>query len=272
LENSNTILERVIDKVKMTQQRPEAAPSSKSQKASGCPLCGDRGIILQGETAVPCSCMEQRRMENSFKYARLSKELLNCRFEKFNIDYYQSSNETDHFYNAKKALLASQDFAQKVLDNPNEVGLLFTGPVGTGKTFLSACIANFLIERKSRLLFLIVPDLLDELRASFSQKNESTEFDLLDIARTVPILILDDLGAHNYTEWSRNRIYSILNYRMNEQLPTIITTNLDFDEIEHYLGERTCSRLLQMCRVFRLSTQQDIRMQNYVKRERLHSK
>jgi len=55
---------------------------------------------------------------------------------------------------------------------------------------------------------------------------------------------------------------------MNEQLPTIITTNLDFNDIEAYLGERTCSRILQICRIFRLTTHQDIRMQKYVKREK----
>ena len=126
-----------------------------------------------------------------------------------------------------------------------------------------------MIEQQTKLLFLVVPDLLDELRASFGSKSETSEFDLLDIARTVPVLILDDLGAHNYTDWSRNRIYSILNYRMNEQLPTIITTNLHASEIETYLGVRTWSRLMQMCRVFRLSTEKDIRMQKYKERENL---
>jgi DNA replication protein DnaC len=214
--------------------------------------------------------MEKRKIENSFKYARLSRELMKCRFENFIMDYYQDNADgVDHFHNAQKALAAAKDFVDKVIQNPNQVGLLFTGPVGSGKTFIAASIANDLIEKHKRLLFVIVPDLLDEMRASYSNKNETTEFDLLDLARTIPILILDDLGAHNYTEWSRNRIYSILNYRMNEQLPTIITTNLDFDDIEQYLGDRTCSRLLQMCRIFRLSTHQDIRMQNYVKREGL---
>jgi DNA replication protein DnaC len=109
--------------------------------------------------------------------------------------------------------------------------------------------------------------MLDELRASYS-KNTTSEIDLLDIARTVPVLILDDLGAHNYTEWTKNRIYSILNFRMNEQLPTVITSNLDFADMEAYLGDRTCSRLLQMCRAFRLTVEQDIRYQKYQKRER----
>jgi len=271
LESSNDILNRVLNKKTITKpDKGDSIPANLSREPI-CPVCEDRGIILQGDTAVPCSCMEQKRIENSFKYARLSRELLNCRFEKFNLEYYQPADGVDHVHTAQKALAAAQDFVNKVLRNPHEVGLLFTGPVGSGKTFLAAAIANVLIEKQCRLLFLIVPDLLDELRASFANKNDTSEFDLLDIARTVPILILDDLGAHNYTEWSRNRIYSILNYRMNEQLPTIITTNLDFEEIEHYLGERTCSRLLQMCRVFRLSRPKDIRRQNYLKREKLKS-
>jgi len=234
-----------------------------------CTLCNDRGIILKGDTAVPCPCMEQKRIENSFRYARLAKELQNCRFENFNLGYYSSPDgDKTHYQNAQKALTASKEFVEKVLNNPNEIGLLFSGPVGSGKTFLAASIANALIEKQYKVLFLIVPDLLDELRASYTPRSETTEFDLLDIARTIPILIMDDLGAHNYTEWTRNRIYSIINYRMNEQLPTIITTNLDFADIEYYLGERTCSRILQMCRIFRLTTHQDIRMQKYVKREK----
>ncbi|MFA6807534.1 MAG: ATP-binding protein [Eubacteriales bacterium] len=235
-----------------------------------CPLCQDRGIIIEGDSAVPCTCMQKKKVKNTFKYARLSKELLKCRFEKFSSDYYllPGGKDNNHQLNAQKAYNAALDFVKRVKNNSNEIGLLISGPVGSGKTFLAACIANELLEKEYKLLFLIVPDLLDELKATFNKEN-SSEFDLLDIARNVPILILDDLGAHNYTEWTKNRIYSILNYRMNEQLPTVITTNLSFEEIEYFLGERTCSRLLQMCRVFRLSVPKDIRMQNYEKREGL---
>jgi DNA replication protein DnaC len=280
LDNSGDIIAKLMSKTSFKREQkqniknqslqdaPEQTSALPQVELSTCPICDGRGIVLQGDSAIACSCMEQKRIDNSFKYARMSKELQTYSFAQFNLEYYRNSTEPDHYVNAQKALKAAQDFTEKVQTNPYEIGLLLSGPVGSGKTFLAACIANVLLVKQYKVLFLVVPDLLDELRASFSAKSETSEADLLDIARTVPILILDDLGAHNYTEWSRNRIYSILNYRMNEQLPTIITTNLNFDEIEQHLGERTCSRLLQMCRVFRLTAPQDIRRQKYIQREK----
>ena len=135
--------------------------------------------------------------------------------------------------------------------------------MGSGKTFLACCIANSLLARNKALLFAVVPDLLDQIKATYdTNKSKSvTESQLLDTAREVPLLILDDLGAHNYTDWTRNKIFSIINYRLNYLLPTVITSNINLEDLEEHLGERTTSRILQMCRPYRLLVDVDIRMQ-----------
>ncbi len=260
-------LEQMTSSSKFTKDMLQ--PDLNFQRSVQCPVCQDRGIIFDGDVARPCHCMQQKRLENRFRHARMAKNLLNCRIENFHINYYESNDGSNiHKERATKALNAVIDLIKAAEENRNYgLGLLLTGAVGSGKTFLAAAIANALIENNKEVLFLVVPDLLDELRSTYNRSADTSELDLLDTAREVAFLVLDDLGAHNYTEWTRNRIYSIINYRLNEHLPTIITSNLSLEEMEEYLGDRTTSRILQMCRVFRLSCEEDIRSQLYQERE-----
>jgi DNA replication protein DnaC len=233
-----------------------------------CHLCGDRGVILSGEAAYPCRCLPMRKLEKKFREARIPPGLITCTFETFDFKYY-SKNCYDEIKNisynasARIAYQAAQDFVKKVLKKQAAEGLLFTGPVGSGKTFLACSIANALLQKGEVLLFAVVPDLLDQIRYTFDTsrqaESEQTEKDLTETAREVSLLILDDLGAHNYTEWTRNKIYGIINYRLNYQLPTIVTTNLNLEELDEIVGRRTTSRLLQMCRPYRLLVECDIR-------------
>ena len=256
----------ILDDRSILNPQKDLTPLAQSEPVR-CAVCQDRGIILDGDTAYPCSCMQIIKAENQFRNARISRELMKCRLDSFRFDYYESeTGDGSHREVAQRALSAARDFVEEYKQSAHSLGLMFSGPVGSGKTFLAASIANELMEAQFQVLFIVVPDLLDELRASY--KSEVSELDLLDLARTIPVLVLDDLGAHNYSDWTRNRIYSIINYRLNEWLPTIITTNLSLDEMEDLLGARTTSRIIQSARIFRLTVEKDIRHQIYSERER----
>ncbi len=233
-----------------------------------CDLCAGRGLIIRENVAEPCPCVKQRALINKIKAAQIPPKLRNFTFEDFQLKYY-SDRKVDPVKNitylesASTTLQAAKNFVRDYLNDPHTPGLLLTGPVGSGKTFLACCIANALLARNKTLLFVVVPDLLDQIRATYdtNRTNTVTESELLETAREVPLLILDDLGAHNYTGWSKNKIFSIINYRMNYQLPTIITSNISLEDLEEYLGDRTTSRIFQMCRPYRLLVEVDIRMQ-----------
>jgi len=189
-------------------------------------------------------------------------------FNRFKLDFYSRTKidpvkNTSFYDSALVTLRAAKEFTRRYMNNPHTDGLLLTGQVGSGKTFLACCIANALLAQGKILLFIAVPDLLDQIKATYDAKNENnvTESELLDTAREVPLLILDDLGAHNYTNWTRNKIFSIINHRLNYLLPTLITTNINLEDLEQFLGDRTTSRIFQMCRPYRLLVDVDIRMQ-----------
>jgi len=230
-----------------------------------CPRCNDRGIIFDGERAVRCSCMGRRAWMKKLASAHLSPSMRQYTFDKFDLRYYSASTtgpvkgrslqET-----ARIALQAARAFARDFVAGRASDGLLITGEVGSGKTFLACAIANEVLEKGGEVLFLVLPDFLDRLRATYDGYDEVTEMQLIEAAKQVPLLILDDLGAHQYTDWARQKIYSILNHRLNHMLPVVVTTNLDLDQLAEHLGWRTVSRLFQLCRSFYLAADEDIRI------------
>jgi DNA replication protein DnaC len=118
--------------------------------------------------------------------------------------------------------------------------LLFLGGYGCGKTHLAAAIANRSLQMGRPVLFVVVPDLLDHLRATYgpySVEQYDTRFEEI---RNAPLLVLDDLGTQSATPWAEEKLYQIINHRYNARLPTVITSNQRLEDFE----PRTRSRLV----------------------------
>jgi DNA replication protein DnaC len=140
--------------------------------------------------------------------------------------------------------------AQKFAETP-QGWLVFMGPYGSGKTHLAAAIANYRAATGIPPLFIMVPDLLDHLRSTFSP-DSSTSYDRrFNQIRTAPLLILDDLGTQSMTPWVKEKLYQLFNYRYNANLPTVITTADSLSEIDPRIRSRMLDR--RICRIYAIT-------------------
>ena len=125
--------------------------------------------------------------------------------------------------------------------------LLLQGEYGCGKTHLAAAIANTRASAGLPALFVVVPDLLDHLRATFSPNSDARFDKRFDEVRTAPFLVLDDLGTESASPWAQEKLYQLFNYRYNARLPTVITMAQTIDEVDPRLRTRMLDRA--RCRI-----------------------
>lgn len=125
---------------------------------------------------------------------------------------------------------------------PYKNGLILTGGYGTGKTHLAAAIANNLIEKGVMVLFDTYIGHLDRLKKEMDSDEPKG---YLDKMKSMPMLIIDDLGKEKKSEWSQQILFDVLNYRYEHYLPTVITTNMTPKEIPKYVEGAVASRLME---------------------------
>jgi DNA replication protein DnaC len=145
------------------------------------------------------------------------------------------------------SLRTAYKMASSFADQP-EGWLLLEGTFGCGKTHLAAAIGNERLKQGDLVLFITVPDLLDHLRSTFGPSSETGYDQMFDRIRNAPLLILDDLGAENSSQWAQEKMFQLLNHRYSRRLPTVITTNVDVDTID----PRVRSRLLDQDLIHRV--------------------
>ena len=128
-------------------------------------------------------------------------------------------------------------------------GLWFWGSVGTGKTTLAMLVSRQALDRGHTVAIYSLPRLLAEIRSTFDDPTPGAYTDFLARLARVDLLHIDDLGAEKTSPWVLEQLYSIVNDRYEAERAIVITTNLDREELAEQIGERTVSRLEEMCDV-----------------------
>lgn len=182
--------------------------------------------------------LEEAEAEFLGRLGNLGQGLLSkMTFETFDLKLLHLDQERRK--NLEKAYKLARDFAE----DP-EGWRVFLGEPGCGKTHLAAAIANYRRSSGLPALFVVVPDLLDYLRSTFSPDSAISYDELFERVKAAPLLILDDLGAQSSKPWADEKLYQLINYRYNLELPTVINSNHDLDSVERRLRSRMMDRRL----------------------------
>lgn len=225
-----------------------------------CRKCKDTGYIDR----VKCSCLIQKEIAYLYQQSNLGDNVKNENFDQFRFDYYsdeKDENDCSPRDNMKNIYTICIRFVQD-FDNQN-TNLLFIGNPGLGKTFLCNSIAKDLLEQGKSVIYQVSSELIDLVRKyKFDFDNEDNNSSSINKLYNCDLLIIDDLGTENPTQFSGLVIYSILNKRLLNNKKTIISTNLNTDEIMKSYSERIYSRLFGNFNMYKFFGE-DIRLKRH---------
>jgi len=241
----------------------------KQTRLSFNPLTGERS-----ETIVRAACQCQReadeeaekqsaRTQFRLDMARRREGGLSCP-DGLRYTFAQDDRQQPKVSDACKRYVECWDEMRA-----NNIGVLFYGSVGTGKSFLASCIGNGLLDRQVPVAATNFPRLLNLLQGTYEKQ------DLLDRLSIYKLLIVDDLGVERDSAYAEEQIFNIIDARSNSELPVVVTTNLTLEEMEHPTTmqyARIYDRVLAMCPIRLKLAGESRRKANASEREQLARK
>lgn len=242
-----------------------------------CPDCKDTGYIThtdwQDEDHLllsnnKCHCFKQAVVDILYQQSNIRAAIEKENFSTFSFDYFDATtvDETTGLtaqQNISEMLNTCQRFVQEFDEKFDN--LLLYGSAGTGKTFLSNCIAKELIESGHTVIYLTASQLFDILEQHKFNHNDVQVEEQFQGIMDCELLIIDDLGTELSNTFTNTQLYVCINERMLSERSTIISTNLPLEDLTSFYSERIVSRLLSQYKMMKLFGQ-DIRIQKAFRR------
>ncbi len=230
-------------------------PADYLEPVFSCPDCRDTGYIDREK----CHCLRQAEISLLYEQSGLQEMLANNNFSLLSYEYH-SGEDLSHF---EKAVENCKNFIKNF--DSDYHNLFFYGTVGTGKSFLSGCVAKELMDQGHSVIYFGATGLFDLLSStSFDTKNREERQNTYADLYQCDLLIIDDLGTELTNQFTASQLFSLLNERNIGRKATIISTNLSLRELQDRYSDRIFSRITSNFEVCKL-TGADIRM--YQKRQ-----
>lgn len=209
---------------------------------SDCPVCEQEEweagrVEREREEVLRKKHLRELRLSNLIRQTRMPEEYRTKTFDQFLPD--NQSQEA--------ALNLSRRFVngwQKA--KAGGYGLLFLGSCGTGKTHLACAILHNLVEKANGKYFKAC-EVFSAIRRTYSSRSEKTEDDVLDFFSNIDLLVIDEIGVQKGSDAEKRILFSILDYRLSGNKPTILLTNLRKTDLKTLLGERLYDRVRSKC-------------------------
>lgn len=207
----------------------------------------------------PCPCQkreqerkEKEEKEHKEKYEEFEREvrieqlksrsMMDEKFKKSTFENWNKGSESE------KLIKICKKYCENFKENKEEnIGMLLYGNPGVGKTYAVSCITNYLINEQVSVICVSINGLLRQFRSTYNSDNRECENDILRDIKSVDLLIIDDLGTEQLTEWSNSMLYEILDTRYRANKPLIITTNFGSEEFRKRYHKRLNDRIFEMC-------------------------
>ncbi len=216
-----------------------------------CRICGDARqtiitVPLRGERTVGivCRCIKQKLDAEKHREEQEEKE------RRRSICFAESNMHNWSFQNSDGENRQIEEIMQRYVQNFSTMkkegrGLLLYGTVGTGKTYMAACVANALIDEGYKVLMTNFASLTNKIQGLWDGKQE-----YINSLNHYQLLIIDDLGAERKSEFMQEMVFNIIDSRYRAGLPMIITTNLTIEELKkpkEIGNSRIYDRILERC-------------------------
>jgi len=217
------------------------AAAEASDRACPFAVCDGSGWILGPEdVARPCKCRERRV---SRARSRGVASVIPTRFRGVSFDRPPVTDIDSTAVGAVEEFVADLDANLKA-----GRGLWLMGSVGTGKTTLAMLVSKTALERGYSVAIYSLPRLLARIRRTYdAQAGEQSYLEFFERLTSVDLLHIDDLGVEKRTDWVLEQLYAIVDERYESERSIVATTNLDEPDLREQIGERTVSRLVEIC-------------------------
>lgn len=205
--------------------------------------------------------------------------------KKRQFGYYLNNISIKPQKGQEEAFEAVTSFTENYLLDKKPDGLLLIGGVGSGKTFMVSSVVNNIVDQKYEknilwsktptddylrrmshdynwflnciddVCFISVTELFEKLKTSIASQETWFYDKMMQHLKTVELLVLDDLGSEKSSEWTKSVLFEIIDYRYNELLPILVTTNCPPKELKEKIGDRNFDRLREICTLVSVTTE-----------------